>query len=126
MSNITVTVLELAREARLLAQEFEDRKAICSYTRYEDDVLVPNCIVGTAANNLGISLEELYSVNTCGIRHLALQVAPEWLTVSESESEISVELPWLSALQGAQDGGCTWGEALAVADRRLVFNQFGI
>lgn len=120
----SITIKELAREARLLAQAFEDRKAVCSYTRYVDGKLEPNCIVGLAAYRLGVTLEQLNEHNSCGILHLALNVTPEWLTVSESE--ISVELSWLSALQGAQDGGATWGEALAVADRRLVFNQFNI
>ena len=114
----SITIKELAREARLLAQEFEDRRAVCSYTRYVDDKLEPNCIVGMAAYRLGVTLEQLNEHNSCGIRHLALNVTPEWLTVSESER--SVELPWLSALQGAQDAGSTWGESLAVADRRLV------
>lgn len=120
----TITIKELAREARLLAQEFEDRKAVCSYTHYVDGELEPSCIVGMAAYRLGVTLEQLNEHNSCVIRHLALNVVPEWLTVSESES--SVELPWLSTLQGAQDGGSTWGEALAIADRRLVMSQFDI
>lgn len=124
MSNITVTVLELAKEARRLAQEFPDRVAVCSYTRYEDDVLVPNCIVGTAANNLGISLEELYSVNTCGIRHMIYNETPEWLDASADNAEPIIA--WLGRLQGAQDGGKTWGEALNTADRYLVMEKFNI
>lgn len=123
MSN-TITVKALAQEARRLAQQYPDRVAVCSYTRWEDDVLVPNCIVGTAAYNLGISLEDLNQVNTCGIRHMAFNATLEWLDVSAVGDEVYVD--WLSALQGEQDSGSPWGEALHDADRRLVFNQFDI
>jgi hypothetical protein len=122
MSN-TISVRELATEARRLAQDEPDRKAVCSYVRYDEDGLVPNCIVGQAAFNLGISLDELLKVNTCGIRHLATFIKPEWLSVGENDD---VHVAWLGALQGAQDGGETWGDALRIADRRTTMNQFNI
>lgn len=120
----TITVKELAREARNLAMAHPDRVAVCSYTIYDDGELVPNCIVGTAAHNLGVSLEELYSVNTCGIRHLVFNETPEWLDASDNGA--APVITWLGWLQGSQDGGATWGEALNTADRFLVMNEFGI
>ena len=119
----TINVRELAMEVRRLAQEFPDRVAACSYTRHEDDELVPNCIVGLAAYNLGISLDDLYRVNACGIRHLATDLRPEWLNIGEDDS---VHVTWLGSLQGAQDNGENWGEALRIADRRAMMNLFGI
>lgn len=120
----TITVQALAQRARLLAQTYPDRVAVCSYTRYEGDRLVPNCIVGTAAYELGITLEQLYSVNTCGIRHLAGFALPEWLDISADNTEPIVD--WLSALQQHQDSRNTWGAALRVADRRIVLTHFNI
>jgi len=124
MSN-TISIRELATEARQLAQEQPDRQAVCSYVRFEGGQMVPNCIVGQAAFNLGISLEDLYEYNQCGIRHLADNVQPEWLSISEDEDD-RVRLTWLGTLQGAQDGHESWGEALRIADRRIVMGQFGI
>lgn len=123
MSN-TITVKALAQEARRLAQQYPDRVAVCSYTRWEDEVLVPNCIVGTAAYNLGISLEDLNRVNTCGIRQMAFSATPEWLDASADDAEVYVA--WLGSLQGTQDGGSPWGEALHNADRHTVMGQFNI
>lgn len=120
----TITVKALAQETRRLAQEFPNHVAVCSYTRYEDDELVPNCIVGTAAYNLGISLDDLRKVNTCGIRQLSAYSTPEWLDVSADDSKTFVD--WLSTLQIRQDGGGTWSEALRAADRHLVATKFNI
>jgi hypothetical protein len=122
MSN-TISIRELATEARRLAQQEPDRHAVCTYVRFEDDQMVPNCIVGQAAYNLGISLEDLNSVNACGIRHLTLNVQPEWLHIKEGDE---AHVAWLSTLQGAQDSGRSWGEALIYADRRTIMAQFGI
>jgi len=123
MSN-TISIRELATEARRLAEMFPDRTAICTYTRYVDDELVPNCIVGRAAYNLGVSLDDLNLYNACGIRYLTTIERPEWLEYDAAED--NVHMQWLSYLQGAQDGGVGWGEALHRADRRLVMNQFDI
>jgi len=123
MSN-TINVRELATQARQLAQTFPDRVAFCAYTRFDDDELVPNCIVGQAAYNLGVSLDDLNQVNTCGIRHLAIaENRPEWLSVGEDDE---THVRWLGSLQGAQDSGENWGDALRIADRRTMLNLYGI
>lgn len=122
MSN-TISVRELATQVRQLAQTFPDRVALCVYTRYDGDELVPNCIVGQAAFNLGVSLDDLNQVNTCGIRHLATNDRPEWLSVGEDDD---VHVKWLGALQSAQDSGENWGDALRIADRRTIMNLYGI
>jgi hypothetical protein len=124
MSNI-ISARALATEARRLAQREPDRQVSCTYTRFEDDQLVPNCIVGQAAYNLGVSLDDLNRVNSCSIYHLASEIddRPEWLSVIEDDG---VHVHWLSSLQAAQDGGESWGEALHRADRRIVMAQFNI
>jgi len=123
MSN-TISIRDLAAEARRLAESMPERFAICSYTRDEGGELVPNCIVGQAAYNLGVSLDDLYRVNTCGIRYMSIDGnRPEWLSVGEDDD---VHVRWLGYLQGAQDSNESWGAALRIADRRTVMNQFGI
>lgn len=121
----TITVLALARHARELAQQWSDRKAACTYTRFDDEEnLKPNCIVGTAAYELGITLDQLYSINTCGIRHLVYNDVPAWLDCSAEDAEPVIK--WLGSLQNHQDSGHTWGEALAYADRWIVLDTFNI
>lgn len=124
MTTTVITIKELAQEARRLAQVFPERVRACTYTTYKGEQLVPNCIVGEAAYNLGIPLDVLSSKNSCGIRHLAELDKPEWLDMSAEDSSPYVN--WLTHLQGRQDSGNTWGEALATADRRLVMQQFSI
>jgi hypothetical protein len=121
----TISIHELATEARRLAQQFPDRTAVCTYTRYEDGKLAPNCIVGQAAFNLGVSLEDLSSHNSCGIRYIVSNVQPEWLSIGEDEHD-NMRVFWLGALQGAQDGAENWGAALRIADRRTIAAQFDI
>jgi hypothetical protein len=123
MSN-TINVRELATEVHRLARLYPDRVAVCSYVLYDDtEGLVPNCIVGLAANNLGISLDDLFRVNNCGIRYLVAGGRPEWLSVGKDDN---THVAWLSHLQLAQDNGECWGEALHRADRWVVMDQFGI
>lgn len=123
-----ITLKELAQEARRLAQEFPNTMASCTYVRYEDDELVPSCIVGKALANLGIPLAILEERNACGIGWLAGMDddwrAVEWLDTAIEGSDVYGT--WLTSLQGRQDGGNTWGEALAYADRRIVMREFGI
>lgn len=123
MSN-TITVKALAQEARNLAELEPNRVADCSYTHYEGGASVPNCIVGQAAFNLGVSIEDLSKVNECSLRFIADSMTLEWLDAPADDAKVYVS--WLSNLQAAQDGGDTWGEALRKADRRFVMNQFNI
>lgn len=129
---VTITVKELAQEARRLAQQEPDRTAKCTYVHYVDGVLRANCIVGQAAYNLGISLEILEAKNVCSIAPLAGfgwswgvdEERAEWLDTSAGDSKVHVD--WLRQLQGSQDTGSTWREALRSADRFLVRQQFDI
>lgn len=129
---VTITVKELAQEARRLAQQQPDRTAKCAYVHYVDGELRANCIVGQAAYNLGISLETLEAKNACSIAPLAGfgwagdydEDRAEWLDTSAEDSKVHVD--WLRTLQGAQDMGSTWREALHAADRFLVRQQFDI
>lgn len=126
--NTGVTVKAVAQEARRLAQQFPDRVAACTYVHYVDGEKCPNCIVGQAFANLGITLDELENHDSCSIRHLAGSVPgwmpPEWLNTTGEDAELYVD--WLGYLQGRQDGGNSWGAALAYADRRMVMVRFDI
>ncbi len=130
MSGITaVTLKAIAREARRLAEETPDRKAGCLYVIHkDDDSMEANCIVGRALFNLGIPLTELDKRNTCSIKYLAGMAhgweAEEWIDTSGEDALIYSN--WLSDLQGHQDSGKTWGEALAFADRMLALREFNI
>lgn len=122
--SVKITVKALAFEARRQAEFNPGNKVTCTYVCYNDGERRPNCVVGKALHALGVSLESLGLWNTTAIRAL-LAEKPEWLSNKVVENH-SVYVRWLGQLQSAQDGGFTWGESLAIADRRLVMGEFGI
>lgn len=122
--SVKITVKELAFEARRQAEFNPDNKASCTYVCYNDGERRPNCVVGKALHALGVSLEALELWNVDAIRSL-LDEYPEWLSDEVVENQ-EVYVQWLASLQSSQDGDYTWGESLAIADRRLAMGQFGI
>lgn len=122
--SVKITVKELAHEARRQAEFNPDNKVSCTYVCFNDGERRPNCVVGKALHALGVSLEALELWNDTAIRFL-LDEYPEWLSDEVVENQ-EVYVQWLGSLQSSQDGGYTWGESLAIADRRLAMGQFGI
>lgn len=102
-------------EVRRLAASQPDHKARCSNGSYSpyNNTWEPECIVGTAYFNLGISPEILDN------RSLAAGVLAELFVSPGADVEEVVHsdtIGWLGQVQGWQDSSKTWSEAVQLAD----------
>ena len=92
-------------EIRRLAEEFPDRTSQPEYAKEKNGVGQPECIIGHALYNLGVSPEEL-----------------KYLTGSVEEIPLPMyidgpELRWLNEVQRTQDSGLSWESAVKEADK---------
>lgn len=84
----------------------EGNVAVCRYVHGD----VPGCLVGQVLHRLGVSLGTL-SVHEGQPAH----------SLADTLDIGSQAVRWaLNAAQTAQDGGSTWGEALACAEREFA------
>lgn len=98
-------------EVRRLAELQPDKKAACWNGRVTKGVFYPECIVGTAFYNLGVSPEILVERSTAnGV-------------LSELFGDLCGNGPhptdpsfWLHDVQYRQDTGATWSEAVTKTD----------
>lgn len=104
LGSITCTYLGFERSVRLV-EAWDDGDMV------EVDALVsaPRCIIGTAAHNLGMSDEELEAVEGEG----AMDVIEALTGMAYHHSDVT----WFTSVQGKQDSGMTWAQAVAGADR---------
>lgn len=107
-----IDATEFKNEVIRLATEQPDRTASCQYLQWAADSegviqSVPNCIMGHALFNLGVSTEDLDRMENVNIRGV--------------NGDLHLGLPgdlvdWAQRVQGRQDDGDTWGGALKYAN----------
>ena len=111
-----VTVLQVQAEIRKLAQEQPDfvykrpeSSSFCLYVHEASDgSKTPGCIVGHALHRLGFSFDELEIGGTAG-------EALHRLGISDWDKDTVV---WITRVQGEQDTGIPWGQAVARTDAK--------
>ena len=125
---MTITLKSLVEEVRnLAAQRPNDRYegvdgASCFYTLGTsfDSTCTPTgagCIIGQAYVSLGgVFPDNILEEEGEGLESHGIRDALQYLDV-DCESDYADYLTgWLVEVQGAQDGGTTWGRAVSIAD----------
>lgn len=94
---------------------YKTHEGKCKYTRGEGGSLVPDCIVGHGFAAAGVPLALLaeFDVETAAVDQVVAKVYP----VERVEAEAA---NWLMIAQEQQDGGETWAEAVADADKVIA------
>lgn len=101
---------EIEEVVRRLAQEQPERVSSIFYARLEDGE--PECILGHAYQELGVSVESLGKIGTA--RDLVRRFHPD-ATPQQAK--------WLRSVQRYQDRGETWSVAVEEADLRFRSNS---
>lgn len=103
---------KLIEEIRNLAKENPERTAGCTYL---DSDGAPVCIVGHAMFNLGLIDESAKQSDWNKSDFYILR----FNGISGLDATDDAESRWIVAVQGMQDCGKEWGEAVEVADREV-------
>jgi hypothetical protein len=102
-----IPLLDVAKEVRAIAKEFPDYKyrPTSNGCQYKPDHKNPNgCIIGFAYRRLGVDVLDHG-------RYGPITELHDWY-----HDERDQIVAWLSAVQGQQDSGHTWSQAVHVAD----------
>lgn len=115
---MSVTATALKARVIELAEEFPETLREC---RYFNEDSTPCCIVGKGMADLGIDSHEFLYGDYSGdlndgtsIRVLAHHEYPTLPVIVENDDDEALE--FLQEMQGYQDRGRTWGEALALLE----------
>lgn len=111
-------VLKLAAEKPDFIYESDDSAYSCRYLDWDKDKAYGSCIMGQALMNLGVNPEELSKYEGADISAVVgILNGGEEPQYHRDPFDF-----WLSYVQGRQDAGYTWSEAIDWADR-MVKNQ---
>jgi hypothetical protein len=92
-------------------------RATCFYSTKSAEGIIEACLFGRALSALGVTDAKLIGVETSPIRAAWEALGGERLSEPQR--------CWIASIQMSQDGGATWGSALADADARFGFGIQG-
>jgi hypothetical protein len=124
---MNLSLATLVEEVRKVAAAEPDRKYgcvsvegevihSCFYNEHPQKTGTPTaCLIGKALKNLGVSVNQSVDSQTPGV----VELLREHLEVEEAQQP-GPALTWLSDVQGRQDMGNMWADAVAWADARII------